>query len=246
MPYSGSVRAETQILSYTWGGGICRGCLGANAQWFTWQTHLTDWFSFDWCKTKRSEIAYFCYEAHQRKTYGGCLRVQRQILSYTRGGGMCESPLNANALWLTCQTDHTDRFWVIQCSWNCLLFSWTTANNALRWPCEGPETNSFIYLGLGHVWGYIECQWSVAKMSDRPYRQVLSHPMQLKLLIFFMDISKECLTVAIWVPRDTFFHKPGLGARAGVSWLPLLGGLHVRQTLQTGVHSTDARRSGVK
>ena len=178
--------------------------------------------------------------------YSGHVRAQRKIISYTLGCGMYEGPLNANAWWLKCQTDHTDRFWVIQCSWNCLLFSWTTANNALRWLCEGRETNSFIYLGMGHVWGYIECQWSVAKMSDRPYRQVLSHPMQLKLLIFFMDISKECLTVAIWVPRDTFFHKPGLGARAGVSWLPLLGGLHVRQTLQTGVHSTDARRSGVK
>ena len=256
MPYSGSVRAETQILSYTWGGGICRGCLGANAQWFTWQTHLTDWFSFDWCKTKRSEIAYFCYEAHQRKTYCGCLRAQRQILCYTRCGGMCGSPMNANVWCLTCQTDHTNRFWVIQCSWNFFFFSWTSTKNALRWQCEGPETNSFIYLGLGHVygslgcqcsvaymtdspyrlvfirlmqdekewnsllllwstpkkdlrwlfegpetnsfiyqgwwhvWESLECQCSMANMSDRPYRQVLSHPMQLKLLIVFMDDSK--------------------------------------------------------
>ena len=169
MPYSGSVRAETQILSYTWGGGICRGCLGANAQWFTWKTHLTDWFSFDWCKTKRSEIAYFCYEAHQRKTYCGCLRAQRQILCYTRCGGMCGSPMNANVWCLTCQTDHTNRF--------------------------------------------------------------SSHPMQLKFLLFFMDVIKEWLTVAMWGPRDKFFHIPGVGACVWVPWVPMLGSLHDRLTL---------------
>ena len=49
------------------------------------------------CKTKWSKIAYFCYEAHQRKTYDGCLRAQGQIISYTWGCGIYRSPLGASA-----------------------------------------------------------------------------------------------------------------------------------------------------
>ena len=49
------------------------------------------------CKTMWSKIAYFCYEAHQRKTYDGCLRAQRQIISYTWGCGLYRGPLGASA-----------------------------------------------------------------------------------------------------------------------------------------------------
>ena len=35
MAYGGNVRSERQILSHTWGGGVCRGALGPNARWLT-------------------------------------------------------------------------------------------------------------------------------------------------------------------------------------------------------------------
>ena len=64
--------------------------------WHVRQTLQTG-FLFYWCKTKWSKIAYFCYEAHQRKTYDGCLRAQRQIISYTWGCGIYRGPLGASA-----------------------------------------------------------------------------------------------------------------------------------------------------
>ena len=56
------------------------------------------------------KIAYSSHGRQQRMNYGGHVRAHRQILSYTRGAGMCGGPLGANAWWLTCQTDLTDWF----------------------------------------------------------------------------------------------------------------------------------------
>ena len=96
--------------------------------------------------------------------------------------------------------------------WNSLLLLWSTPKKDLLWLFEGPETNSLLYQVWWHVWESHECQCMVLNMSDRPYKQVLSHPMQLKFLLFFMDVNKECLTVAMWGPRDKFFHIRRVGA----------------------------------
>ena len=41
-------------------------------------------------------------------------------------------------------------------------------------------------------------------------------------------------------------HIPGFGVSVWVPWVPMQGGEHIKQPLQTGVRYPDASQSGVK